>query len=216
MSELSISNVIAAFSEQQAEALTRLSKTRLRYWDKTEFFSPSYVADGRGPSTRFYSFRDIVALRTLEVLRVQNKVPLQHLREVANRLSHLKDSLWTKTTLFVLNRKVLFENPETGKPEEVVSGQYVLDSVPLLKIIGDTTADVNRMKSRARADIGMIQRDRGICNNAWRIAGTRIPIVSIQRLYEDGYSIKAIIGEYPDLKEKDVRAALAHNVSKAA
>ena len=112
---LDISNVVAAFSEEQVERITGLSKGRLRYWAKTEFFKPSFVEDDpRLPYSRFYSFKDIVALRTLELLRVQNGVPLQHLRRVAEQLEHLRDDLWTKTTLFVINRKVAFVNPETA------------------------------------------------------------------------------------------------------
>ena len=128
---LDISSVVAAFSEEQAARVTGLSKRQLRYWAKTDFFKPSYVEDNTHlPNSRFYSFKDMVALRTLERLRVQNNVPLQHLRKVAESLSHLKDELWTATTLYVLNRRVILVNSETGEPEEVVSGQFVL-GIPL-------------------------------------------------------------------------------------
>ena len=89
---LDIGSVIAAFSEDQVQGLTGLTKGRLRYWAKTGFFRPSYAEDNpRLAFSRFYSFKDVVALRTLEILRVQNGVPLQHLRKVADKLSHLKD-----------------------------------------------------------------------------------------------------------------------------
>ncbi|WP_367120132.1 DUF433 domain-containing protein [Sphingomonas sp.] len=42
------------------------------------------------------------------------------------------------------------------------------------------------------------------------IAGTRIPVVSIQRLHEDGYSTQQIIAEYPRLTRADVKAALTY------
>ena len=93
---LDIASVIAAFSEEHVERITGLTKGRLRYWARTGFFRPSYAEnDLRLPFSRFYAFKDIVALRTLEMLRVQNNVPLQHLRRVAESLSHLKDDLWT-------------------------------------------------------------------------------------------------------------------------
>ncbi|HXZ17078.1 MAG TPA: MerR family transcriptional regulator [Roseiarcus sp.] len=94
-----------------------LTKGRLRYWARTDFFKPSFVEeDGRLPYSRFYSFKDVVALRTLEMLRVQNGISLPHLRQVADRLARLKDELWTSTTLFMLNKKVIFVNPEFGNP----------------------------------------------------------------------------------------------------
>jgi len=156
-----------------------------------------------------------VALRTLEMLRVQNNVPLQHLRKVAETLSHLKDALWTTTTLFVVNRKVVFVNPETGDPEEVVSGQYLL-GIPLIKVVTDTRSEVGAMRKRSKAQIGHVSKSQGICHNAWVIAGTRIPVAAVRRLSEDGYSVKDICAEYPDLKPADVRAALEHGVAKAA
>src|SRR5262249_995950 len=102
-------NIIAAFSEDQVHRLTGVSKQQLRYWDRTSFYVPTYgEGDRRTPYSRIYSFKDITALRVLNVLRNQYNVPLQHLRKVASELAHLSDVKWTATTLFVLNRKVIF------------------------------------------------------------------------------------------------------------
>jgi uncharacterized protein (DUF433 family) len=212
---LDISNVIAAFSEDQASGLTRLSIGRLRYWAKTGFFAPSYVADSRGPYGKFYSFKDIVALRTLEMLRVRNGVPLQHLRKVAEKLVHLKDDLWTTTRLRICNRKVIFDEPESGRPREVVSGQFV-EEYKLIEIIGQTGSEIERMKTRDRSEIGAVTTVQGVQRGAPVIAGTRIPVVSIQRLHEDGFSVAQIIAEYPRLKKADVKAALNYEVGRAA
>ena len=213
---LDISNVVAAFSEEHVERITGLTKRRLRYWAKTGFFKPSFVEDNpRLPNSRFYSFKDIVALRTLERLRVQNNVPLQHLRKVAEKLSYLEDELWTATTLYVLNRQVILANPETGRPEEVVSGQFVF-SVPLKEIIDETGKNLAELRRRSDASIGKLRRHRSIVRSAWSVEGTRIAVGSIRRLHEDGYSVDRIIEEYPDLTPDDIDAALKHDASKAA
>lgn len=213
---LEISNVVAAFSEEQVERMTGLTKGRLRYWARTDFFCPSFVEEEqRLAFSRFYSFKDVVALRTLEMLRVQNSVPLQHLRKVAAKLSHLKDDLWTKTTLFVVNKEVSFVNPETGKPEGVLSGQYLL-GIPLRQVIEDTSAEIIAISRRREETVGHVARTRSIVRNAWVVAGTRIPLGAIRRLYEDGYSDIQIIEEYPVLKPEDIRAALTHHEVKAA
>lgn len=215
-SALDISNVVAAFSEEQVERVTGLSKRRLRYWAKTGFFSPCYVEDNpRLPNSRFYSFKDIVALRTLERLRVQKHVPLQHLRKVAENLSHLNDALWTSTTLYVLNRRVIRVNPETGQPEEIVSGQFVL-RLPLRDIINETRDNVAKLRQRAPDSIGKLRKHRSIVRNAWSVSGTRIAVDSIRRLHQDGYSADRIIAEYPDLTPEDIDAALNHDGSQAA
>lgn len=212
---LDISNVVAAFSEEQASRLTQLSITRLRYWARTGFFAPSYVADGRGPFSKFYSFKDIVALRTLEMLRVRNGVALQHLRKVAEKLAHLEDELWTKTKLRVWNRKVVFDDPESGRPREVLSGQYV-EEYRLVTIMEETDAAVARMKVRSNDEIGHVVKVAGIRHGTAVIAGTRISVASIQRLHEDGYSFDQIIEEYPRLTREDVAAAISYRASLSA
>jgi uncharacterized protein (DUF433 family) len=213
---LDITNIIAAFSEEQVQTLTGLNKRRLRYWDQSNFFKPSFIEENpRCLNSRFYSFKDIVALRTIEMLRVKNNVTLQHLRKVAERFAHLKDELWTKTTLFVVNRKVVFVNPETGIPQEVVSGQYLL-RIPLEEVISDTSNDIEQMRKRADTEIGQITRSRAIAHNAWVIAGTRIPVKAILSLHEDGYSVADIIAEYPDLTAADIQAAINHEATQAA
>jgi len=213
---LDINNVLAAFSEEHVQRVTGLSIGRLRYWARTGFFEPSFVEDDpRMAYSRFYSFKDVVALRTLEMLRVKNGVPLQHLRKVAETLSHLKGDLWTKTILYVANRKVVFNDPITNKPQEVVSGQYVME-YPLLEIIAETSESIESIGRRSSDQLGKIVKIRGINRNAWTISGTRVPIASVQRLHEDGYSIEQIISEYPDLTTEDIMAALTHKGVAAA
>jgi uncharacterized protein (DUF433 family) len=213
---LDITNVLAAFSEEHVQRVTGLSIGRLRYWARTGFFEPSFVEDDpRMAYSRFYSFKDVVALRTLEMLRVKNGVPLQHLRKVAETLSHLKGDLWTKTILYVANRKVVFNDPITSKPQEVVSGQYVME-YPLIEIITETSENIESIGRRSSDQFGKIVKIRGINRNAWTISGTRVPIASVQRLHEDGYSIEQIIFEYPDLTTEDIMAALAHKGVAAA
>jgi len=210
MSEPSIHSVIAAFSEEQVERLTGLTKVQLRYWDRTDFFSPKFADENRRRAySRIYSFKDIVALRTLSVLRNQYSVPLQHLRKVAEKLSHLADDLWIGTTLYVLNKKVIFHEPETGLPQEVVSGQYVIGLL-LKTIISDTAKDVEKMRHRDPEKVGRVERSRYISHNAWVIGGTRIPTAAIRRFKEEGYSTDQIIAEYPDLTPRDIEAAILH------
>ena len=210
--------VIAGFSEEQVERLTGLTKAQLRYWDRTDFFKPSFGFENRRVAfSRIYSFKDIVALRTLSVLRNQHSVSLQHLRQVVQKLRHLEDRLWTETVLYVLNKRVQFYNSETGTVEDILNGQYAL-GIPLRKIVDDTRRDVEQFRRRSEDQVGRIERSRHLNHNAWVVAGTRIPTSAIRRLHEDGYTTDQIIKEYPDLTEDDVRAALAHekSISSAA
>lgn len=150
-----------------------------------------------------------MALRTLSVLRNQYSVPLQHLRKVAEKLRHLRDDLWTKTTLFVLNKKVVFQEPGSERRREPVSQQYVM-GIPLERIVSDARKDVEKLQERPEERIGRVERSRFVNRNAWVIAGTRIPTGAIRRFKEAGYSTEQIRREYPGLTPADIAAALAH------
>jgi len=206
---MSSKNVVAAFTEEQVERLTGVTKQQLRYWDRTGFFHPAFASeDRRDAYSRIYSFKDVASLRVLNVLRNQYSVPLQHLRKVADELSHLSDSKWTTTTLFVLNRRVIFVEKDTAKYREIVSKQYVID-MPLSVVISDTRRDIDALSNRS-GEAGKIEQAKFVNHNALVIAGTRIPVATIKQFAEDGYSVEQILKEYPTLTEKDVRAAIEH------
>jgi DNA-binding transcriptional MerR regulator len=211
-----LKNIIAAFSEEQVERLTGLTKAQLRYWDETGFFAPKFADENRRRAySRLYSFRDIIALRTIGVLRNEHKVPLQHLRKVAKKLSHLADELWTKTTLYVLNKKVIFREPGSDRPREVVSGQYVI-GILLKTIVSDTKKQIEQMHQRDNSKIGQIERSRFVSRNAWVVGGTRIPTAAIRRFKEAGYSDTQILKEYPGLTSRDIAAALLHEEQESS
>ena len=209
--------VVLAFGEEHVERLTKLTRNQLRYWDRTGFFSPAYAEEGEQhtPYSRVYSFRDVVGLRTLGILRKHHNVSLQHLRQVADLLSHLKDELWTSTTLYALNKKVVFHEEGSGLLREVVSDQYVV-GIPLHKVMSDVTAEAENLRQRAPDRVGKIERHRFVARNAPVVAGTRIKTAAIKRFRDAGYSNAEIIKEYPDLTEQDIRAALVHEDSAAA
>jgi uncharacterized protein (DUF433 family) len=202
--------VLSAFTEEQAEKLTGISRRQLRYWDATGFFAPSYASEDRRLAfSRLYSFRDIASLKVLNALRNEAKVSLPHLRDVREKLSHLGDDLWAKTTLYVVHRRVVFHNPETDRKEEVLSGQGILQ-IPLQVISGDLERAVKDLWRRDKKAIGKVERQRGRAQNQPVVAGTRIPVRALKAFSDAGYSILEILKEYPSLTEKDVKAALKY------
>ena len=203
--------VISAFSEEQVARLTGLSVHKLRYWDRTKFFLPTYAAENRRVAySRVYSFMDIAALRVLAVLIHQHNVPLQHLRKVSKQLGAMDNGAWSRTTLYVFNRKVIFDDPEDGRQREIVSGQYMV-GIPLETVLSDTRRDIKTLSARSDDQVGRIEKHRNVSHNAAVVAGTRIPVRSIQAFSEAGYSVDQIIEEYPTLTKADVRAALDYD-----
>ncbi len=205
-----MAEVISAFTEDQTAHLTGLTVHRLRHWDRTGFFSPSILAgDSAAPYKRVYSFRDLLCLQILKALRIDLRCSLQHLREVKTKLSHLGEAVWTRTTLYVLNRKVVFHDEAEGEFREAVSGQIVFP-IPLRVVRKSMRAAIDDLARRDDSELGKIAKRRNVSHNAAVFAGTRIPIAAVQRLAEDGFTNEEIIREYPSLTPADIRAALEH------
>ncbi len=209
-------NVIGAFGEEDAARLTGLSLAQLRSWDRSGFLKPSYAPENRHlPYSRVYSFRDIVSLRVLGQLRNKYQVPLQHLRKMSQELSEFGDEKWTKSTLYVLGRRVVFTDPRTKERREVVSGQRVFD-IPLKVAISDTRQAIQGLNIRAEEDAGQIVHGRFVMQNEPVFKKTRIPVATVKRFLDAGYSPEAIIREFPQLELQDIEAARAFQVSSAA
>jgi len=204
---------IAMFSEEITSRLTGVSVRQLRYWDSDGFFSPSFGYEDRSkPYSRLYSFRDLVALKVLNGLRNEVKVPLGHLREVKERLLSLGEKLWGETTLYVHNKRVVFVNPETDTLEEVVSGQGVLQ-IPLLVASANMREAIRLLNRRKPETIGKFEKRRDVADNQLVIAGTRIPVQNIKAFAAQGYSVDQIKLEYPTLTEEDIQAAINYDAA---
>ena len=213
---MSQDTVIGAFSEADAGRLSGLTIGQLRSWDRKGFMQPSYAENDRSlPYGRVYSFRDIVSLRVLGQLRNFYKVPLQHLRKVSDTLAHLGDAKWTATTLYVLGKKVAFTDPRTEKRVEVISGQQVFD-IPLRVVISDPRKAVADMNRRDETTVGRVVHGKFTLQNEPVFEGTRIPVATVKRYLDAGYSADSIIEEFPDLKFTDIEAARAFEKGQSA
>jgi uncharacterized protein (DUF433 family) len=201
---------LIAFTAQHVCGLTSLSSRQLRYWDETEFFSPTLVDDHRSRTFgRIYSFRDVVGLRTIAILRNRHQVPLQELRRVGEWLRNRHDAPWSTLGFALKGRTVVFMDPDLGVAVEPRGeGQGVL-SIALEPIANEMRKAANGLRQRQSSQVGRIIRNRYVVHNAWVVAGTRVPTEAIWNFHEAGYSRSAIIKEYPRLKPKDVEAAIA-------
>jgi DNA-binding transcriptional MerR regulator len=198
---------IVAFTTEHICRLTGLSTRQVRYWDDTEFFSPTMVEGFRGRAFgRIYSFRDLVGLRVIAVLR--KKIPLQELRRVGAWLKKHHQQPWSRLKFALAGRVVVFYDPITGVPTEAKGeGQTVL-KVALEPIADEMREAAERLRERAPSQIGQIVRNRYVVHNAWTVGGTRVPTDAIWNFHQAGYDTVAIVREYPRLTAKDVEAAI--------
>jgi uncharacterized protein (DUF433 family) len=203
------STLIAAFGEKHVARLTGLTLGQLRSWDRVGFFQPRYAYEHRSaPYSRVYSFQDVVGLRTIAVLMKDHGVSLQKLRKVAEELTKRGYRHWADVKLYVVKAQVHFRPPKSNEVEGVWDGQLAM--VPIIDVISDVEARVQKLKKRDVAQVGHVERSKYVVRNSAVIAGTRIPTATIRRFKQAGYTAEQIIKQYPTLTLEDVHAALVH------
>lgn len=198
------SNVVGAFSEEDAVKLSGATKNQLRLWDSNGVLEASFARDNRRqPYSRLYSFRDIVSLRVLNVLRNRFGVSGQHIREVAEKLAHMGETKWTATTLYVLGKRVVFDDPETDERREVVSKQRVFD-IPLKAAISDTLQAIRDQNVRTDNEKGHFVKKKFVLSNQEVFDGTRVPVSAVKNYVSRGATDREILAEFPDLALEDI------------
>ena len=207
-------DVVSAYTADLVSRLTGLTFGQLAYWDRTEFFKPQFARFGEGKTAvRIYSFKDVVGLRTLQILKSVHRVTLQHLRAVAAELSRYSKAPWSEIKLRVLNRHVHFDEPETGRTRDVLNKQYVLLAV--IDVMEDIKRRSTDLSNRNEKHFGKYERNRNVSHNVEVISGTRIPVRAVKRYIEGGFSHAEILREYPRLISADIDA-VARGIQKVA
>jgi uncharacterized protein (DUF433 family) len=200
---------ILALSPDQVCRLTGLTPRQLRYWDDTEFFSPEFREEARrSPLARVYSFRDVVGLRALAVLRKVHRVPLQRLRKVGAVLRTLYDEPWSTLTFYVVGRDVYYQDEHDAAIKRADETGQTIMPFALDRVERDVRAALAELRRRKPAQIGRIDRHRHVAENRPVLAGTRVPTVAVWEFFVAGHPVEAILRQYPQLTERDVRAAV--------
>jgi len=206
---------ILAFTADNVCRLTRLSPRQLRYWDTTDFFSPELLDEHQSRAFgRIYSFRDVVGLRVIAVLRNDHRIPLQELRRVGEWLLAHHDYPWSSLRFALSGRKVVFVEPASGQYVEAKGGGQTVIQIALEPIANEMRQAADGLRERRKEQIGSVVRNRYVVHNAWVLAGTRIPTQAVWNFHEAGYSADAIIKEYPRLMPEDIKAAIDFETSR--
>jgi uncharacterized protein (DUF433 family) len=206
---------LLGFTAEHISCLTRLSKRQLVYWDRTGFFSPAHKEAGRTYG-RVYTFRDLVALKVISVLRVDHHLPLQELRRVGEWLHRRYAEPWSRLRFGVSGRTVIFLDPNTHQPIEARGqGQQIMAIIEMQEIANEMIREAKTLQDRT-TEIGQITKRRQVASSAWIVAGTRIHTSAIWNFHEAGYDTEAILREYPSLQPEDVRAAIKFEEKRRA
>lgn len=201
--------VIHAFTAEQTSKLTGLSTQQLRYWAETDFFQLSYLNLPGKPYGRIYSFRDVVGLRTLALLRNIHHVPLQELRKVGRWLEENYEAPWSELRFYVSGRNVYFRDPERVIRQGANPQQAVMP-IEIKDVAAVAEKEARQLTRRTRSEIGKVVQHRYTAHNAPVIAGTRIRTETIWQFHNAGYRDDQILREYPRLTPDDICAAIEY------
>ena len=166
---------------------------------------------GRAPPARFwpdYSFRDLVGLRAIAVLRNHHRVALQELRKVGEWLLSHHETPWSSLRFALSGGKVAFAEPGTSRWMEAKGAGQTVIEIALEPIANDMRTASEALNARRGDQVGQVIRNRYVVHNAWVVAGTRVPTEAIWNFHVAGFDTVAIIREYPRLTEQDVTAAI--------
>jgi len=200
---------IVAFTPEHVCHLTGLSIRQLYYWDTYGLVNPEYADDERNhPLSRIYSFRDLVALRTLSLLRKNHHISLQELRKVDRWLRDNYDHPWSSLRFLIVGREIVYLEPESRQPVSASRGGQLVIPFEMEEIVYDLRRDADKLRERRPEQLGQVARNRFVVHNAPVLSGTRIPTSAIWNYQSAGYSPQDILREYPLLTVADIRAAI--------
>jgi DNA-binding transcriptional MerR regulator/uncharacterized protein (DUF433 family) len=195
-----------AFTSEKVRALTGLTPRQLQYWDEQGFLSPSLRRQAGRGRRRLYDFRDLVSLRVAADLRREG-VSLQLIRKAVAHLRELDyQHPLSELRFWQEDSTLYFEEAGTVREARRPGQTIAWFAIPLAAIVTELEAGIVSLDRRVP---GRVERRRGTLGSKPLIAGTRIPVESVQRLRADGADEREILRLYPDLSAADVRAALA-------
>jgi uncharacterized protein (DUF433 family) len=159
----------------------------------------------KGKTVRLYGFEDLLELLVAAELRHRSGISLQHIRRLVAFLRKRDFSVPPRELKFATHGSHIYVQHPDGSwsggpdPDQLVFRQAVaLDLV---------SARVRAAGARDPAMEGKVVRRRGVQGGKPIFAGTRIPVGTVQRYLQAGYSTETIIEEYPTLTPADVDAA---------
>lgn len=194
------------FDLDQASRLVGVTSDLISKWHRDGVIRPRFHAE-EGTYRLLFTFRDLVGLRTLRTLREMG-VSMQYLKKVAAKLRREHATPWSSLRFWLgskrrrrVGRCVYFSGPD-GQPIGVDDDQVGIP-IALEEIAAQVRIAAEKARERDPATVGKLTTGA-----VTAVAGTGVPVKAIQQFASAGYSVPAILKEYPALTEKDVRAAL--------
>lgn len=191
-------------TREQAASMAGVRAARVDYWVDTGLIEPS--ADQHlTPHRRvmLFSFQELLSILVAAQLR-ERGISLQHMRVVVNRLRERGYELPLAELRFATEGSEVYFMDEHGRWE---AGRRPAHALIDHRIdIGELRARVQRSTGRAPDSYGRIESRRGALGSKPLIAGTRVPVRTVQSYLDAGKEADEIIEAFPSLTQDDVTA----------
>ncbi len=192
-----------AVPRDTAARIARLSIRKVDDWARTRLVEPTVDTQGSTVRVRLYGFLDLLALVVAAELNARG-VSGRRIRQVVEHLkSRGYDRPLSKLTFATVGNRVYFQHDDGTwegdlRPDQLVLRE-VLDLEPLRQRIAEGTR-------RDEALVGKIERRRGALGSKPLLAGTRVPVETVQRYLAAGRSTDDVLEAFPVLTATDVEA----------
>ncbi len=199
-----IDEELYAATREQTASIAGVRAARIDYWVDTGLIQTT--ADRHlTPHRRvmLFSFQGLLSILVAAQLR-ERGISLQHMRVVVNRLRELGYELPLVELRFATEGSEVYFMDENGQWE---AGRRPAHALIDHRIdIGELRARVHRSVGRAADSYGRIESRRGALGSKPLIAGTRVPVRTVQSYLDAGKRPEEIIEAFPSLTQDDVAA----------
>jgi uncharacterized protein (DUF433 family) len=201
---LHVDDQLIAFTRGRAAEVAGLSVRQVMHWDWTLVAQPSITRRvSQGKVVRLYAFPELMSLLVAAELR-KSGIPLAHVRQV---VAHLNArgyaSPLTQLVFATVGKEIYFQHEDGTWESRVRPDQVVIRQVLKLDRIRSRIRQAN---TRDEAAVGHVERRRGTLGGKPVIAGTRIPVATVERYLTDGCTPAEIVTYFPVLRVEDVEA----------
>jgi uncharacterized protein (DUF433 family) len=193
-----------AATRETAADIAGLSRRQVDYWSSTGVVQPAIdqrVTPGR--TVRLYSYTELMSLLVAAALR-RAGISLQHIRVIVEYLrSRGYPAPLTQLAFAVVAGRVYFQHDDGTWESDVHPDQVVIHEVLDLEPL---RARITDAEHRRRDAVGHFEKRRGVLGSKPVIAGTRVPVATVQRFLSSGRTVDDVLRAYPQLERADVDA----------
>lgn len=190
-----------AFTRGRVSRLAGIDVEKLDYWDKTHLVGVAHRAHlSERNEVRLYGFADLLEVLIISEL-VRRGVSKRYVRDIVRHVRDL-DYRMGELRWAIAGSRVHFQAPD-GEWEDGERSQFVAAEVLDLDELRNR---IRRSTEREDGTEGRIEKRRGALGSKPLVAGTRVPVATIEHYLREGFDTDRILASFPILSELDVEA----------